>query len=102
MRKKKETKWKNKKMRIKSICNTLLDCIGQPDNARVKVTPWYPGVVTEIVEDIEENSRSTSTVEQRLLTEAEERLSNREKLHKAATKSKSVKEILSEQDDSRG
>jgi len=90
------------KMRIKSICNTLLDCIGQPDNARVKVTPWYPGVVTEIVEDIEENSRSTSTVEQRLLTEAEERLSNREKLHKAATKSKSVKEILSEQDDSRG
>jgi len=84
--------------RIESIRQALLDCIQQPETAKVKVTPWYPGVVTEIVEDIEENSNSTSTVEQRLLREIEERLGDKETIQLAATKSKSVAQILSEQD----
>lgn len=89
--------------RAEEIRKALYDCVQQPEKAaKVKVTPWYPGVVTEIVEDQIEENRTSQIVQQRLLREAEETLDNHRSLQTKATKSKTVEEILNEQDDGTG
>ena len=87
--------------------------INQPDVARVKVQRWYPGVVEEvIVECSDHNSGSqhfaTSggrpprrqrrhlSLEACILQEASERLTARQTVQTAATREKTVQEILLE------
>lgn len=83
--------------RLKEIENALEECISQAD-AKVKVQRWYPGVVEEIVEKFDEKSKVTGkkviSIEQRLLTEAASKLDQKQALQLAATKERSVKEIL--------
>eukprot|EP00546_Thalassionema_frauenfeldii_P006805 CAMPEP_0178918316 /NCGR_PEP_ID=MMETSP0786-20121207/13764_1 /TAXON_ID=186022 /ORGANISM="Thalassionema frauenfeldii, Strain CCMP 1798" /LENGTH=795 /DNA_ID=CAMNT_0020592023 /DNA_START=236 /DNA_END=2623 /DNA_ORIENTATION=- len=89
--------------RNEEIRTALMECVRQPDDAaKVKVTPWYPGVVTEIVEDEVEENRTSHVVKQRLLQEAEQTLNHRQSLQLHATKSKSVAEILGEQNEETG
>eukprot|EP00547_Thalassionema_nitzschioides_P007385 CAMPEP_0194199884 /NCGR_PEP_ID=MMETSP0156-20130528/725_1 /TAXON_ID=33649 /ORGANISM="Thalassionema nitzschioides, Strain L26-B" /LENGTH=776 /DNA_ID=CAMNT_0038924829 /DNA_START=55 /DNA_END=2385 /DNA_ORIENTATION=+ len=86
--------------RSEEIRQALLVCVQQPDQgAKVKVTPWFPGVVTEILEDEVEEHRTSSVVQQKLLQEATKSLDHRQSLHLHATKSKTVEEILNEQND---
>jgi len=82
---------------MKTIEKALDLVIAQPDMAKVKVQRWFPGVVEEIVESINEKSevqRQSFSVEARLLEEASKTLDHRQSLQVAATTSKSVKEIL--------
>ena len=84
---------------ISDIENALKKCIKQED-AKVKVQRWYPGVVEEIVEDIQEKRKgrksklSAEKVQQQLLAEAAEQLDRKQALQLAATKEKTVDEIL--------
>ena len=79
---------------IKDIEDSLKALINQPD-ARVKVQRWYPGVVEEIVEQVNEKSQ-TVNISQRLLNEASHKLETKQMLQQNATQSKTVAEILGE------
>ena len=99
--------------RLQEIKDELGLAINQPDVARVKVQRWYPGVVEEvIVECSDHNSGSqrfaTSggrpprrqrrhlSLEACILQEASERLTARQTVQTAATREKTVQEILLE------
>lgn len=69
-----------------------------PQDSKVKVTRWYPGVVNEIVEEVEEKTVTKGTkrrasVQDRLLTEAQQALENKRTLQTEATQEKSFKQL---------
>jgi len=78
---------------IENIKEALEKEINQPD-AKVKVQRWYPGVVEEIVEEVNEKHHKNYNVRQRLLKEAAQNLERKQKLQTEATKEKSVAELL--------
>ena len=84
--------------RMEEVKVELEKTINQPEVARVKVQRWYPGVVEEIVESTLERGRDTKrtnlSLEASLLREASEALNRRESVQVAATRQKSVREIL--------
>lgn len=63
------------------------------------MTRWYPGVVTEIVDQVEEtsvqkSSTATATLSDRLLTEATSALESKQRLQTTATQERSMKELI--------
>jgi hypothetical protein len=69
------------------------------ETAKVKVTRWYPGVITEIVDETEENVKTKpstvrATLEDRLLEEATSALEQKQQIQTMATTQKSIKELL--------
>jgi hypothetical protein len=65
------------------------------------VTRWFPGVVTEIVDEIHETSEARATHQRasltdRLLTEATSALENKQRLQTTATQEKSMSELIGE------
>lgn len=84
--------------RIKEIREALEKTIAQPDSSRVKVQRWYPGVVEEIIENVQEKSKPelTLNIEERLLKEATVQLDKHQTSQTTATKEKTVDEILSD------
>lgn len=81
--------------RIEEIQEAIENVINQPGIAKVKVSRWYPGVVEEIVEQMDGNSNKVS-IEKRLLSEADGQLERKRHLQTFATTSKTVNEILGE------
>mmetsp|Transcript_10721 Transcript_10721/g.17763 ORF Transcript_10721/g.17763 Transcript_10721/m.17763 type:complete len:533 (+) Transcript_10721:1056-2654(+) len=87
--------------KVKEIEEALLAVINQPDVANVKVTRWFPGVVTEIVDEVEETqfqkcTTHTATISERLLTEATSALETKQRLQTTATQEKSIQELIGE------
>lgn len=76
---------------IDDITKTLEDFIQQPD-AKVKVQRWFPGVVEEIVE--ESCHKHHKNIRRRLLTEASQKLEEKQKLQTEATRDKTIAEIM--------
>jgi hypothetical protein len=75
------------------IKKAIEETINQPD-AKVKVQRWYPGVVEEITEEV--NEKQHKNVRQRLLKEASQMLEHKQKITTEATKGKSLGELLGE------
>lgn len=87
--------------RIETVKGNLMEVMNQPEVAKVKVTRWYPGVVSEIVDQVEEKvstqaTKSTATLEERLLNEATMCLETKRTLQTNATQEKSLKELVGE------
>jgi hypothetical protein len=78
---------------MEDIKKSIDDIINQP-GAKVKVQRWYPGVVEEIVEEVNEKRQKNVNVRQRLLSEAAQNLERKQKIQTEATKEKSVAELL--------
>ena len=86
--------------RMKEIETSLSEAMQQPDTSNIKVSRWYPGVVEEIIENVDEkhkvNKRSSLNIEERLLQEASSKLTQKQSLQIGATKEKTVEEILND------
>ena len=84
--------------RMEKIKKALEDKINQPNDSRVKVQRWYPGVVEEIVSSVHETRKTTGTkklnLEERLLIEAEQKLTKSQDAQTKVTKERTVEEIL--------
>ncbi|KAG7367151.1 Kef-type K+ transport system, membrane component [Nitzschia inconspicua] len=80
---------------MEDIKKSIEDIINQPE-AKVKVQRWYPGVVEEIVEEVNEKRQRNINVRQRLLSEAAQNLERKQKMQTEATKEKTVAELLGE------
>ena len=85
---------------LDNITQAIQDVIDQPE-AKVKVQRWFPGVVTEIIEEVNEKSNtnitqrlSNTNITQRLLTEASSALERKQLLQTNATKEKTLEEIM--------
>lgn len=86
--------------RMNEISSQLENTINQP-LAQVKVSRWFPGVLEEIKEEIEEHTSNRRTeshvkVTQAILAEAENELEKTRLMQTNATREKSVGEILAE------
>jgi hypothetical protein len=85
--------------RMLEIQEALDKAINQPKSAKAKVQRWYPGVVEEITESVDEKHKKTGkrtlNLEQRLLREASVQLDRKQNLTIAATQGRTVEEILS-------
>jgi len=81
---------------MKDVDHALIRAINQPGMAKVKVQRWYPGVIQEICEEV--NEKSHKNVTQRLLKEASTKLEQRQSLQTMATVQKSVAQILGEEE----
>lgn len=77
---------------MEKVKKGIEEAINQPETAKVKVQRWYPGVVEEICEQVDEKRKSNVT--QRLLSEASSMLERKQQLQTMATQSKSVKELM--------
>jgi len=71
------------------------------EDSKVKVTRWFPGVINEIVEEIEEKTVTKETqrrasIEDVLLKEAQMALESKRSLQTGATQEKSVKDLAEE------
>ena len=77
---------------LEDLEKAIRDVINQPGVAKVKVQRWYPGVIQEIVEEVDE--KSNKNISQRLLSEATSNLEKRQSIQTLATKQKTLKEIL--------
>jgi hypothetical protein len=69
--------------------------------AKVRVTRWYPGVVTEIADELEEMEKSTkklASLQERLLYEAATALEKKQHIQTGATHQKSLKELMGDFD----
>lgn len=75
--------------RIEEISNELNTTINQPDVAKVKVQRWYPGVVEEYGEEVDENNQRTRrqslNLEQRLLEAATAELERKQAMQVSVT-----------------
>lgn len=80
---------------MKDVDNALCRAINQPGVAKVKVQRWYPGVIQEICEEV--NEKSHKNVTQRLLKEASSKLERRQSIQTMATIQKSMAELLGEE-----
>jgi len=81
---------------MEDVDQALCDAIDQPGVAKVKVQPWYPGLIQEICEEV--NERSHKNVTQRLLKEATKRLETKQSLQTMATVRKSVSELMGDEE----
>jgi hypothetical protein len=89
------------KAKMEEVKAGLLEAINQPDVARVRVQRWYPGVVEELVEEVEVkkgSKRKTISVQERLLTEAASNLEKKRQFQMTVTKEKTIDEILKSED----
>ncbi|CAJ1966557.1 unnamed protein product [Cylindrotheca closterium] len=77
---------------MKDVDAALSRAIGQPGVAKVKVQRWYPGVIQEICEEVDEKSHKNVT--QRLLKEASSTLERRQSIQTMATVQKSIEQIM--------
>lgn len=88
------------KERIKEISEALKKRINQPGVAKVKVQRWFPGVVEEYGEVVDENNKRTKqktlNLEQRLMEEAAAELERKQALQVNVTQEKTVEQILKE------
>jgi hypothetical protein len=84
---------------LEDIHQALEKVINQPE-AKIKVQRWFPGVVEEICEEI--NEKSSTTVTQRLLSEASYALERKQKLQTSATEDHSIAELLGGADVEKG
>eukprot|EP00541_Cyclophora_tenuis_P019151 CAMPEP_0116572062 /NCGR_PEP_ID=MMETSP0397-20121206/17958_1 /TAXON_ID=216820 /ORGANISM="Cyclophora tenuis, Strain ECT3854" /LENGTH=331 /DNA_ID=CAMNT_0004100331 /DNA_START=483 /DNA_END=1478 /DNA_ORIENTATION=- len=87
--------------RMDEVKAALEKTINQPDDSKVKVTRWFPGVINEIIEEVQENVETTkqinkATIEERLLSEATEALERKEKIQTSATENKSLHDLVNE------
>lgn len=86
--------------RIAEINKVLEDTINQPETAKVKVQRWYPGVVEEYTEEVDENNQIRTkqklNLEQRLLEAATTELERKRNAQTNATQEKTVDDILRE------
>lgn len=85
--------------RIAEITKTLEKTINQPASSKVKVQRWYPGVVEEFIENVNERAKPGKrkiNLEDRLLKEASMNLDKHQATQTLATKERTVDEILSE------
>lgn len=86
--------------RMAEVKTALEETINQPGEAKVKVTRWFPGVVNEIIEEVQENVETTkqhtrASIEERLLTEATEALEKKRMLQTTATtEKKSLRDLM--------
>lgn len=86
--------------KFEKIQDMLTKVINQPEIAKVKATRWYPGVVTEITEEIIEDGESqTSKLRKRnvtsmITTEAGKALEKDMDRQTHATKARPIEEIL--------
>ena len=75
--------------RIEEICNALVETINQPESAKVKVQRWYPGVVEEYTDEVDENhqvrTKQKLNLEQRLLEAATSELERKQAMQTTAT-----------------
>mmetsp|Transcript_19429 Transcript_19429/g.45207 ORF Transcript_19429/g.45207 Transcript_19429/m.45207 type:complete len:791 (-) Transcript_19429:359-2731(-) len=96
----KELTAKDSEDRIAEVKKALETVIDQPDTARVKVTRWFPGVVNEIVEEVEEKVQKKRTrrtsIQEALLNEATEALERKRALQTSATTGKSLQELVTD------
>jgi len=79
---------------MKDVDEALCRAINQPGVAKVKVQPWYPGVIQEICEEVDEKSHKNVT--QRLLKEASSKLERRQSIQTMATVQKSMAQLMGE------
>ncbi len=77
---------------ITGVTIGMEETINQPETSKVKVQRWFPGVIEEIVEEVNEKRRSNVT--QRLLSEASSMLERKQQMQLAATKEKSISELM--------
>jgi hypothetical protein len=80
---------------IEKVKTGIEEVIGEPETSKVKVQRWFPGVVEEITEQVDEKRKSNVT--QRLLKEASVMLERKQNLQTAATTHKSIKELMGDQ-----
>jgi len=87
--------------RINEIQDNLLESINQPDVARVKVNRWFPGVVTEIIEEIGHEDhgepvklKTRHELASAISREASKRLESDKERQTGATRERTVDEIL--------
>jgi len=88
--------------RVEEISNKLNTAINQGDAASIKVTRWYPGIVTQITEEIIEGGDNKTATTQKsvrnlsslLQEEASQKLEQRKEMQTIATREKKVDEIL--------
>lgn len=81
---------------MEGVEQALSDAINQPGVAKVKAQRWYPGLVQEIREEV--NEKSHKNVTQRLLKEASKSLERRQSLQTMATVQKSMAQLLGEEE----
>jgi len=85
--------------RIDEIREKIQETIGG-ESAKVQVQRWYPGVVEEIIEEVNEKQRvdrkKKISVEESLLHEAQKELDRKQKMQTSATTDKTVDDILNE------
>eukprot|EP00567_Pseudictyota_dubia_P018452 CAMPEP_0197431994 /NCGR_PEP_ID=MMETSP1175-20131217/138_1 /TAXON_ID=1003142 /ORGANISM="Triceratium dubium, Strain CCMP147" /LENGTH=859 /DNA_ID=CAMNT_0042959977 /DNA_START=122 /DNA_END=2701 /DNA_ORIENTATION=- len=86
------------KEKMGQVEQILLDIIDQPDS-RVRVNRWIPGIVEEVVEEVETTTTKRrmdkhASVSQLILNEAAQKLERDKSLQTQFTKQKSVQEIL--------
>lgn len=79
---------------MKDVDEALCRAINQPGVAKVKVQRWYPGVIQEICEEVDEKSHKNVT--QRLLKEASSKLERRQSIQTMATVQKSMAQLMGE------
>jgi len=86
------------KKRIDEVREALKDTINQPNSSKVKVGRWFPGVVEEIVESVHDRTKRKKTVslQQALVSEAAAAMDQHQTIQTAATKERSVREILAD------
>lgn len=77
---------------MEELDNALDKAINQPGVAKVQVQRWYPGVIQEICEELDEKSHKNVT--HRLLQEASSTLERKQTVQTMATKGRSIGEIL--------
>jgi len=80
------------------VHDSLMHLLNQPE-ASVKVTRWHPGVVTEIVEELDTGTGESEvqhkiSVSDKILKEAQTMLESKQKLQLTATQDRTVEEIL--------
>lgn len=92
----------NPEERMEEVKAALEKVIDQPGIAKVKVNRWYPGIVEEIVEEVESGkprrtrTRQKSLVSDKIFKEAQSELEKKRLLQTTCTKEKTVDEILNE------
>ena len=77
---------------ISKVKAALEELFANDENARVKVQRWFPGVVEEITEEV--NEKTDANVTKRLMKEASAALDRKQMIQTNATKEKSVMELL--------
>jgi len=86
------------KKHMDEIRDALRETINQPNTSKVKVGRWFPGVVEEIVESVHDHGKrkKTRSLQQALVSEASAAMDQHQAIQTAATKERSIREILAD------